>query len=141
MAGPIERARQMLPQFQQAPRFRLQNLTDGASLFLVGLFKKVAIANYLAIYVDRVYDNPANFSATALVLATVAFAWQIFFDFSGYTDMARGVARMLGFHSCSTSIIPTWHRAGRFWSGWHISSPPGSAITSTFRSAATAAAG
>jgi len=122
MAGPIERARQMLPQFQQAPRFRLQNLTDGASLFLVGLFKKVAIANYLAIYVDRVYDNPANFSATALVLATVAFAWQIFFDFSGYTDMARGVARMLGFHLVLNFNNPYLATGlGEFWSRWHIS--------------------
>lgn len=122
MAGPIERARQMLPQFQQAPHFRLQNLTDGGSLFLVGLFKKVAIANYLALFVDRVYDNPANFPATALVLATVAFAWQIFFDFSGYTDMARGVARMLGFHLVLNFNNPYLASGlGEFWSRWHIS--------------------
>jgi D-alanyl-lipoteichoic acid acyltransferase DltB (MBOAT superfamily) len=122
MAGPIERARQMLPQFQQVPRFQLQNLTDGGSLFLVGLFKKVAIANYLAIYVDRVYDNPGNFSGTALVLATVAFAWQIFFDFSGYTDMARGVARMMGFHLVLNFNNPYLATGlGEFWSRWHIS--------------------
>lgn len=122
MAGPIERAKQMLPQFQQAPGFELQNITDGASLFLVGLFKKVALANYLAIFVDRVYDNPADFPATSLVLATVAFAWQIFFDFSGYTDMARGVARMMGFHLVLNFNNPYLSTGlGEFWSRWHIS--------------------
>ncbi len=122
MAGPIERAKQMLPQFQRAPAFRLENLTDGASLFLVGLFKKVALANYLALYVDRVYDNPANFGATPLVLATVAFAWQIFFDFSGYTDMARGIARMMGFHLVLNFNNPYLASGlGEFWQRWHIS--------------------
>src|SRR4029078_12978659 len=81
MAGPIERARHLLPQFNQFPPIRVQNFTDGASLFLVGLFKKLALANYLAFYVDRVYDNPKGFGPAALIAATVAFAWQIFFDF------------------------------------------------------------
>ena len=58
MAGPIERAKHLLPQFHQPPPFQLANLTDGLSLFLVGLFKKLALANYLSLYVDRVYDNP-----------------------------------------------------------------------------------
>ena len=75
MAGPIERARHLLPQFQKFPAIRLQNFTDGASLFLVGLFKKLALANYLACYVDRVYDNPSAFDAPALLMATFAFAW------------------------------------------------------------------
>lgn len=122
MAGPIERAKQMLPQFQQAPAFRLENFTDGLSLFLVGLFKKVALANYLAIYVDRVYDNPASFGAGRLVLATFAFAWQIYFDFSGYTDMARGVARMMGFNLVLNFNNPYLAAGlGEFWSRWHIS--------------------
>src|SRR5678815_4696247 len=96
MAGPIERAAHMLPQFFHFPRIHLQNFTDGFSLFLVGLFKKLALANYLSLYVERVYDNPKQFGAPALLLATFAFAWQIFFDFSGYTDMARGVAKVMG---------------------------------------------
>jgi D-alanyl-lipoteichoic acid acyltransferase DltB (MBOAT superfamily) len=123
MAGPIERARQMLPQFQAAPPFRLEDLTDGMSLFLVGLFKKLALANYLAIYVDRVYNNnPQGFDATTLVLATMAFAWQIFFDFSGYTDMARGVAKMLGFNLVLNFNNPYLAAGlGEFWSRWHIS--------------------
>jgi D-alanyl-lipoteichoic acid acyltransferase DltB (MBOAT superfamily) len=122
MAGPIERAKHLLPQFQQAPPFRLQNLTDGMSLFLVGLFKKLALADYLAIYVDRVYGDPGGCDAPDLILATFAFAWQIFFDFSGYTDMARGVARMMGFHLILNFNNPYLATGlGDFWSRWHIS--------------------
>jgi D-alanyl-lipoteichoic acid acyltransferase DltB (MBOAT superfamily) len=112
----------LLPQFRQFPPIRLQNFTDGLSLFLVGLFKKLALANYLAVYVDRVYDNPGNFGAPALMLATFAFAWQIFFDFSGYTDMARGVARLLGFNLILNFNNPYLATGlADFWTRWHIS--------------------
>src|SRR6185312_10548438 len=122
MAGPIERARQMLPQFQHPQKFEVRNLSDGASLFLVGLFKKVALANYLAIYVDRIYDHPAAYSASHLIAATVAFAWQIFFDFSGYTDMARGLAKMMGFNLILNFNNPYLATGlSEFWSRWHIS--------------------
>jgi D-alanyl-lipoteichoic acid acyltransferase DltB (MBOAT superfamily) len=122
MAGPIERAKHLLPQFQQAPPLRLAHLTDGLSLFLVGLFKKLALADYLAIYVDRVYGNPGSASAAELVLATFAFAWQIYFDFSGYTDMARGLARMMGFNLILNFNNPYLATGlGEFWSRWHIS--------------------
>jgi D-alanyl-lipoteichoic acid acyltransferase DltB (MBOAT superfamily) len=122
MAGPIERARHLLPQFAQFPAIRLQNFTDGASLFLVGLFKKLALANYLSFYVERVYDNPRAFGAPALMLATVAFGWQIFCDFSGYTDMARGVAKVMGFDLILNFDNPYLATGlGQFWSRWHIS--------------------
>jgi alginate O-acetyltransferase complex protein AlgI len=122
MAGPIERARHLLPQFRSTPPFRVENLTDGLSLFLVGLFKKLALANYLSLYVERIYDNPANFGAPALALATFAFAWQIFFDFSGYTDMARGVAKMMGFNLILNFNNPYLATGlGDFWARWHIS--------------------
>jgi D-alanyl-lipoteichoic acid acyltransferase DltB (MBOAT superfamily) len=122
MAGPIERARHLLPQFREFPPIRLENFTDGLSLFLVGLFKKLALANYLAFYVERVYDNPKAFGAPALLLATFAFAWQIFFDFSGYTDMARGVARLLGFNLILNFNNPYLATGlGEFWTRWHIS--------------------
>src|SRR5579883_632947 len=122
MAGPIERARHLLPQFNQFPPFRLQNITDGASLFLVGLFKKLALANYLSLYVERVYDNPKAFGAGPLLAATVAFAWQIFFDFSGYTDMARGIAKVMGFNLILNFNNPYLATGlGEFWSRWHIS--------------------
>ncbi len=121
MAGPIERAKHLLPQFHQFPPVRLQNFTDGASLFLVGLFKKLALANYLSFYVERVYDNPTAFDAPALMLATFAFAWQIFFDFSGYTDMARGVAKLMGFNLILNFNNPYLATGlGDFWSRWHI---------------------
>jgi alginate O-acetyltransferase complex protein AlgI len=122
MAGPIERARHLLPQFNRFPPIRLQNFTDGASLFLVGLFKKLALANYFSFYVERVYDNPGAFGAPALFLATVAFGWQIFFDFSGYTDMARGVAKLMGFDLILNFNNPYLATGlGDFWSRWHIS--------------------
>jgi alginate O-acetyltransferase complex protein AlgI len=122
VAGPIERAREMLPQFQQFPAIKLQNFTDGCSLFLVGLFKKLALANYLSFYVERVYEQPKNFDAASLALATFAFAWQIFFDFSGYTDMARGVAKIMGFDlrlNFNNPYLAT--SLGDFWNRWHIS--------------------
>src|SRR5947207_6413403 len=122
MAGPIERARHLLPQFRQFPAVRLQNVTDGASLFLVGLFKKLALANSLSFSVERVYDNPRAFGAPALTLATFAFAWQIFFDFSGYTAMARGVAKLMGFNLILNFNNPYLATGlGDFWSRWHIS--------------------
>jgi D-alanyl-lipoteichoic acid acyltransferase DltB (MBOAT superfamily) len=122
MAGPIERARHLLPQFRQFPEIRLQNFTDGASLFLVGLFKKLALANYFSYYVERVYDNPKAYGAPALILGTIAFGWQIFFDFSGYTDMARGVAKLMGFNLILNFNNPYLATGlSEFWTRWHIS--------------------
>ena len=122
VAGPIERAKNLLPQFHHFPTIRPRDVTDGLSLFLVGLFKKLALANYLSFYVERVYDNPKAFDAPTLILATFAFAWQIFFDFSGYTDMARGVAKVMGFNLMLNFNNPYLATGlGDFWSRWHIS--------------------
>lgn len=122
VAGPIERASNLLPQFNQFPTIRARDVTDGLSLFLVGLFKKLALANYLSFYVERVYDNPKAYGAPALVMATVAFAWQIFFDFSGYTDMARGMAKAMGFDLMLNFNNPYLATGlGDFWARWHIS--------------------
>jgi len=88
----------------------------------VGFFKKVALADYLALYVDPVYGNPVQFQAPALILATVAFGWQIYFDFSGYTDMARGVAQLMGFRMMLNFDNPYAATGlGDFWNRWHIS--------------------
>jgi D-alanyl-lipoteichoic acid acyltransferase DltB (MBOAT superfamily) len=122
VAGPIERARNLLPQLQGTPIITRQNVCDGLSLFLVGFFKKVALADYLALYVDPVYGNPAQFQAPALLLATVAFGWQIYFDFSGYTDMARGIAQLMGFRMILNFNNPYAATGlGDFWNRWHIS--------------------
>ena len=122
LAGPIERARNLLPQLHKAPKVCGQDIADGLSLFVVGLFKKVALADYLALYVNKVYATPDQFQSPALILATFLFAWQIYFDFSGYTDMARGVARMMGFRLMLNFNNPYLAASlGDFWSRWHIS--------------------
>jgi len=122
LMGPIERARNLLPQLHKTPRVSKQDITDGLSLFVVGFFKKVALADYLALYVDKVYAAPEQFQSPALMLATFLFCWQIYFDFSGYTDMARGVARMMGFRLMLNFNNPYLATGlGDFWSRWHIS--------------------
>jgi len=122
LAGPIDRAGSLLPQLRTTPRISRQDVADGLSLFVVGLFKKVALADYLAIYVDQVYAVPGESEAPALLLATFAFAWQIYFDFSGYTDMARGIARLMGIHLTLNFNNPYLATGlGDFWRRWHIS--------------------
>ena len=122
LAGPIERAGNMLPQLETAPKFDRDRVSEGLSLFVVGMFKKRALADFLALYVNNVYDDPSQFSGLTLLLATYAFAWQIYFDFSGYTDMARGCARMLGFRLMMNFNNPYLATGlGDFWRRWHIS--------------------
>jgi D-alanyl-lipoteichoic acid acyltransferase DltB (MBOAT superfamily) len=122
VAGPIERASNLLPQLGRAPRVTRGDVTDGLSLCLVGYFKKVALADGLSLYVDRVYAAPGEFAAPALLLATFAFAWQIYFDFSGYTDMARGLARLMGIRIMLNFNNPYLATGlGDFWNRWHIS--------------------
>jgi D-alanyl-lipoteichoic acid acyltransferase DltB (MBOAT superfamily) len=120
--GPIERAKNMLPQLGQSPTVTLGDAADGLSLFVVGLFKKIVLADWLALYVDKVYVSPSQHQAPALILATVAFAWQIYFDFSGYSDMARGIARTLGIRLTLNFNNPYLATGlGDFWRRWHIS--------------------
>jgi D-alanyl-lipoteichoic acid acyltransferase DltB (MBOAT superfamily) len=122
VAGPIERARNLLPQLHKTPKVSTQDVTDGLSLFIVGLFKKVALADYLALYVDNIYAVPEQYQSPALILATFLFCWQIYFDFSGYTDMARGIARMMGFNLMLNFKNPYLATGlGDFWARWHIS--------------------
>jgi len=122
VAGPIERAKNLLPQLHETPRVSRHDVADGLSLFLVGLFKKIALADYLALYVDKVYGAPDEFQAPALILATFAFGWQIYFDFSGYTDMARGIGRMMGIRLMLNFNNPYLATSlGDFWQRWHIS--------------------
>jgi D-alanyl-lipoteichoic acid acyltransferase DltB (MBOAT superfamily) len=121
ISGPICRAGSLIPQLRSAPPVTAQDFTTGASLFLCGLFKKVAIADYLGMYVDRIYSAPENYQAPALAMATFAFAWQIYFDFSGYTDMARGIARAMGFHLTPNFNAPyVASDLGEFWGRWNI---------------------
>lgn len=122
LAGPIERARNLLPQLRRPPAISAQDVADGFSLFVVGLFKKLALADLLAIYVNKIYGQPAHYQSAALVLATFAFGWQIYFDFSGYSDMARGLGRMMGFRIMLNFNNPYLADGlGDFWRRWHIS--------------------
>jgi D-alanyl-lipoteichoic acid acyltransferase DltB (MBOAT superfamily) len=122
LAGPIERADNLLPQLRRDVRVSMQDLTDGLSMFVVGLFKKVALADYFALYVNKIYSTPEEYRGSALVLATFLFAWQIYFDFSGYTDMARGIARMTGIRLMLNFNNPYLATGlGDFWRRWHIS--------------------
>lgn len=122
LMGPIERAKNMLPQLRQSPVITRNDMADGLSLFVVGLFKKLALADVLGVYVDKVYGSPGNWSASVLLVASVAYAWQIYFDFSGYSDMARGVARLLGIRLMLNFNNPYLAEGlGDFWQRWHIS--------------------
>jgi len=122
VAGPVERSTTLLPQLYGVPPITRRDITDGLSMFVVGLFKKAALADYLALYADKVFNAPDQFKAPALLLGIFAFGWQIYFDFSGYTDMARGVAQMMGIRlrlNFNNPYLAT--DLGDFWRRWHIS--------------------
>jgi D-alanyl-lipoteichoic acid acyltransferase DltB (MBOAT superfamily) len=122
VAGPIERAGHMIPQFQKERVWSTPKFESGLQLAVWGLFKKIVIADNLAPYVDAVYDDPAAFSGPVLTTATIFFAFQIYCDFSGYTDTARGVARMLGFELIRNFEFPYISKTPvEFWRRWHIS--------------------
>ena len=122
VAGPIERAGRLLPQFNQIKRFDYPLAISGLQLILWGLFKKVVIADRLAFMVDLVYTDPGNFGGWILLLATLAFALQIYCDFSAYSDMAIGLGRLLGFRLMTNFRVPYFASSLRaFWHRWHIS--------------------
>jgi alginate O-acetyltransferase complex protein AlgI len=121
VAGPIERGRHLLPQFERTQSITLPMMEEGIWLMLWGMFKKVALADNLAPLVDLVYQNSA-YSAPGVVLGTVAFALQIYLDFSGYSDIARGSALVLGFDIMVNFNLPYVAKNLReFWQRWHIS--------------------
>ena len=122
VAGPIERATHLLPQIRAMRAVRPENIATGLSFVVAGLFKKMALADFLSLYVDSVYRAPMQFDSLSLILATYAFAWQIYFDFSGYSDMARGLAKMMGFDLVVNFRNPYLATSlGDFWRRWHIS--------------------
>ncbi|MGB7342651.1 MAG: MBOAT family O-acyltransferase [Pirellulaceae bacterium] len=126
VAGPIERASHLLPQIMHPRHIRWDAVSSGAQLVLVGFFKKMVIADNLAPIVDSAYkiSGGANVIENGLMIliATYAFAFQIYCDFSGYTDIARGVARMIGFDLCLNFRLPYFAtNPSDFWRRWHIS--------------------
>ena len=121
-SGPIQRAGNLIPQFQNARTFNYDNATDGMKLFAWGMFKKLCIADRIAVYVDYVYGNVNDEYGVAILLATVLYSFQIYCDFSGYSDMAIGIARYLGFDIGKNFDHPYLSKSvGEFWRRWHIS--------------------
>jgi D-alanyl-lipoteichoic acid acyltransferase DltB (MBOAT superfamily) len=122
LAGPIERARHMVPQFEQPRVFRIDLARDGLRQILWGLFKKVVIADNCAFYPNLVFGDPSAYSGSEHLLATVVFAFQIYCDFSGYSDMALGLARLFGLELMRNFAFPYFSRdVAEFWQRWHIS--------------------
>jgi D-alanyl-lipoteichoic acid acyltransferase DltB (MBOAT superfamily) len=122
VAGPIERSTRLLPQFFEKKSFDYQRVTDGLKLMLWGFFKKVVIADRLAFYVNEVYNNPADFYGFHIILATYFFAFQIYCDFSGYSDIAIGAAQVMGYELMQNFRRPYFAKSiSEFWKRWHIS--------------------
>lgn len=121
-SGPIQRAGNLIPQFLNIRNFDYNNATDGMKLFAWGMFKKLCIANRITVYVNYVYGNVNDGYGLAILLATVLYSFQIYCDFSGYSDMAIGIARYLGFDVGKNFDHPYLSKSvGEFWRRWHIS--------------------
>ncbi|MEM9953071.1 MAG: MBOAT family O-acyltransferase [Chloroflexota bacterium] len=122
VAGPIERATNLLPQFHQKQTFDENRAVSGLQLILWGFFKKVVIADRLAIYVNTVYNNVDEYTGLTLIIATLFFTFQIYCDFSGYSDIAIGTARIMGYDLMLNFRQPYFSQSIReFWGRWHIS--------------------
>jgi alginate O-acetyltransferase complex protein AlgI len=122
VAGPIERSYNLIPQFRRATRLEPSRIATGLRLILWGLFKKVVVADTLATAVDHVYAAPEAYSGPYLLLATLFFSIQIYCDFSGYSDMAIGTARIMGYDLMTNFSRPYFAATvSEFWRRWHIS--------------------
>lgn len=122
VAGPIERATNLLPQFYTKRVFSYQKATDGMRQILWGLFKKMIVADNCAVFVNDVFSNYTDYSGSTLLLGGVFFAFQIYCDFSGYSDIAIGTSRLLGFNLMKNFSFPYFSRdIAEFWRRWHIS--------------------
>jgi len=122
VAGPIERATNLLPQFYKKRKFDYSNAVDGMRQILWGLFKKIVIADNVASYVNDIFDHSSVYPGSTLLLGGVLFAFQIYGDFSGYSDIAIGTSRLFGFRLMQNFAFPYFSRdIAEFWRRWHIS--------------------
>jgi len=122
VAGPIERAKNLLPQFFIVQKFDYDRAVNGLLLVMWGFFKKLVIADRVAVLVNAVYNSPSEYTGIPLILATVLFAFQIYCDFSGYSDIAIGCARIMGFKLMTNFNRPYFATSiSDFWKRWHIS--------------------
>ncbi len=122
VAGPIERATNLLPQFYRKRSFKYDKAVDGLRQILWGMFKKVVIADNCAEYANAIFNNSGDYNGSALVLGSLFFAFQIYGDFSGYSDIAIGTSRLFGFNLRRNFAFPYFSRdIAEFWRRWHIS--------------------
>jgi alginate O-acetyltransferase complex protein AlgI len=122
VAGPIERAKELLPQFYEKKKFSYPATIAGLRLMLWGFFQKIVIADNLAPLVEKVYGTPENYSGLSIVIATFCFAFQIYCDFAGYSNIAIGAAKTLGFYLSPNFNTPYFSTSFTdFWRRWHIS--------------------
>ncbi len=122
VAGPIEKSVHLLPQFSQSKPFDYERVKEGLILMAWGFFKKIVIADRLAILVNTVYNDPTSYKGFELIIATFFFSIQILCDFSGYTDIAIGAAKILGFDLSKNFNRPYFSKSiPEFWRRWHIS--------------------
>lgn len=122
VAGPIERATHLLPQIKMKRTFDYSKSIDGLKQILWGLFKKIVIADQCAEYANMIFDNSADYSGSTLALGAIFFAFQIYGDFSGYSDIALGTARLFGIELLRNFAYPYFSRdIAEFWRRWHIS--------------------
>ena len=122
VAGPIERAQKLLPQFLRRRKFNIEQAKSGIYLVVWGLFKKMVIADSCAIYVNSIFENYQSLDSLTLFLGAVFFSFQIYCDFSGYSDIAIGTARLFGINLMQNFNYPYFSRnVGEFWRRWHIS--------------------
>ena len=122
VAGPIERATHLLPQFQKARTFEYSKAVDGMRQILWGLFKKMVIADNCGQFADQIFSQSGSYSGSTLLLGAFFFAMQIYGDFSGYSDMAVGLSRLFGFDLMQNFSFPYFSRnVAEFWRRWHIS--------------------
>lgn len=122
VAGPIERASRLIPQIQKPRKFDYEKAKEGLGLVLIGLVKKIVIADAFAASVNAVFKNYSELDCASLIIASILFSFQIYCDFSGYSDIARGLAKLIGFELIINFNYPYFSRSiSEFWKRWHIS--------------------
>ncbi|GGX27082.1 hypothetical protein GCM10007384_30400 [Aquimarina muelleri] len=122
VAGPIERASNLLPQMEVKRVFKQKWFNEGAFQILIGLFRKIVIADNLGAYVDTIYNNSEIHNSSSLIIATIFYAFQIYYDFAGYSDIAIGSAKLLGFKFNQNFNLPYFSKSiTEFWRRWHMS--------------------
>lgn len=122
VAGPVVKAAEFIPQLEEDRRITKENVIYGVQIFVFGLFKKLIFADHLSVFVDDVFSKPEAFHSFSVILAVISYSIQIYFDFSGYSDMAVGCAKCLGYDFNKNFNLPYISKnASEFWKRWHIS--------------------